>query len=452
MLKKTILYSLATCSLLFGDYYSSVDARLEGSKSLRFEDGVVINVQNNSLSIDSKYDLNYLLDAKDAKQYEPTIFTTQEEVDNPVQKQEGEDDYQDTIIVSKEISYNSYNFTYILQNNIYDKKFVLKTSHGMMIVEVSTDNTKRNLPLFAQKQRVTKYKYIVTQAFDKNGKTMGIKEDEILTKFIDQNGGLVAVEFLDDGVKNILKVKDAKLQEFLDEKASRVVTVDKFDFQKDKLYLSFINNTSSSSKRLNITYEMKKKNIKTVLKSPLSLFDPESKSSQIEQNVAILRNYKNQELYEIKKVQLIDGKSDVSWLNHPKKKVVVVEYMTSGVKDKSVLSKSKGQQFYGIEGLFYLASWMDANSIKSKVFTYINGSLPFDATMKLTKPHHYEMQKGEQTIFSFTINKDGFVQKMQYPSYDMVLNLETIENDTTLENKDFLKNFKQQNNIKLIKE
>lgn len=445
MLKRTVLCTLATSSLLFGDYYSASDARVQGTKTLQYEDGVKVILKKNHIEIESQYNLNYLMDGHSAKEYAPTVFTTKEKVKNPDPTKDG------MIVVEKKISYPTYNFNYILKNDIFDKEFALKTSSGLKIVKVTQDDTTIDTPLYPE-QKVNVYSYKIVKAFDKKGKKVKIKEDDIVTKYIDQNGDLVAIELLDDGVKDILKVDNAQLQKFLKEKASRVVTVKKFDFSRDKTYLSYVSSSASSSKRLNITYEMKKKNIKTVLESPISLFDPESKSSQIEQNVGILRNYKNRELYELKKVQLIDGESDVVWVNYPNKRVVVVEYVNDGAKDKSLLSKTRKQQFYSMEGLFYLAAWMDANGVQSKIFTYMNGSLPFDATMRERQPHKFEMQKSGKTIFSFTINKKGFVQEMRYPSYNITLHLESVENDTTLRNKKYLKDFQQQNSIKLIKE
>ncbi len=431
MIQKVIVYSLLLSSLVFGDYYSSIDTTLSDTKTLKFEDGLTLSLEEDSLKISSEYDLNYLIEGNEPIEYENVLLSDKEKI---------------------EISYRAYNFSYILKNDITERKFILKIPDGMLLVEVEEKLTNIKSSLYDEKKEVIEYEYIVKKSFDNEGKEVDTKEDEILRKYISDKGGLLAIELLDKGVKKIIKVENEKLQQFMNEKSSRIVSVNNFDFKKEKLYLSYVSKTSSSSKRLNITYAMSKKNIKTVLKSPISLFDPESKSSSIEQNVGILRNIKNKELYELKKVQLIDDKTDVSWLNHPKKKVVIVEYVTDGKKDKKVLSKSKGQQFYGLEGLFYLVRWMDANNQKEKVFTFINGSLPFDATMKQTKPHFYEMQKSGQTIFSFNIDENGFVSKMQYPDYDLILNLESIENDTTLQNKQYLENLKSKNNIKLIKE
>ncbi|NPA65873.1 MAG: hypothetical protein GXO11_03225, partial [Epsilonproteobacteria bacterium] len=207
----------------------------------------------------------------------------------------------------------------------------------------------------------------------------------------------------------------------------------------------------SGAKRLNVTYAMSKKNIKTVLESPISLFDPESHSSQIEQNVGIMRDLGSKGLYELKKVQLIDGRVDVSWLNHPKKSVVIVDFFTNGQKDRNLLSKKAGEQFYGIEGVLYLPYWMKKNNVKKQTFTFINGSLPFDATMKKTGTA-YDMQKKGQTIYSFVLDPRGFVKTIEYPSYNLKIKLESVESDLTRENKRFLKQLQKKYHIILVRE
>ena len=95
---------------------------------------------------------------------------------------------------------------------------------------------------------------------------------------------------------------------------------------------------------------------------------------------------------------------------------------------------------------------MYKNSIDSKVFTYINGSLPFDVTMKKTSNNTYNMEKRGQTIYTFSVDTKGFVTEMSYPDYDLVLRLDTKDSDKTLLNKKYLKEFKEENYIKLIKE
>jgi hypothetical protein len=61
------------------------------------------------------------------------------------------------------------------------------------------------------------------------------------------------------------------------------------------------------------------------------------------------------------------------------------------------------------------------------------------------------MQKSSQTIYEFELDKDGFVEVIQYPDFNLRLELESKDTETTLVNKKFLKDFQEENNIKLIK-
>ena len=298
MLKK-VFYTLLSCSVLFGDYYTSTDARLDGKKNLSYENGIHLIVDTNSIKVDSKYNLSYLIDTNIPQKYEDKVFN----------------------VDGKATTYKTYNFAYLLKNIVEDDKFVLKIKNGMMLVKLDKDDESIKTSFDLKKKDVIEYKYIVEVTYNLNNEEIDTVEDEILSKYIDNRGSLMAIELLDDGTNSIEKVENAKLKKFEKEKQKRIVVLKNFDFSKDKIYLSYINSTSTSTKRLNIIYEnmikvskktgRKSEYVKTVLKSPISLFDPESKSSTVEQNVGILKNYKNRELYEIKKVQLINQAVDV---------------------------------------------------------------------------------------------------------------------------------------------
>lgn len=232
---------------------------------------------------------------------------------------------------------------------------------------------------------------------------------------------------------------------------NRPIKANRFDFAKEILYLTYVSKQEGTIKRMSMTYEMKKKNTKVVLKSPVSLLDPEYKGSEVSEHVGIFRDINNA-LYEMKKVNIVDGSIDLSWINHPKKKVVLVQYISNGEKDKKMLSKIKGQQFYAIEGAMYLVSWMHQNSNSNLVFTFMNGSLPFDVTMIKTSNNSYEMQKKGQTIYAFKVDNNSFVTNIEYPAYNINIVLQDAQNDTTVKNKKFLENFVIRNKIKFIEE
>jgi hypothetical protein len=445
MLKKTLFYSLISCSLLFGDYYSVSDSTPNGTKTLKFENGIVVNLKNNIVDIKSKSNLDYLLDGTEAKEYEPTQFTI-------IKKVKDTNNPDKMIKVKDTINYNTYNLSYLILNNVEDEKFVLKIPNGSMLIKTIVDNDTIDSVLNGEED-VNKYKYIVEKSFDNNGKEINIKERNILTKYIDNNGNIVAIDFLDNGLHKIIEVDNEKLKKFLEEKKSRVVNVKNFDFSKERIYTTYLSASNSSQKRLSIKYEMKGKNIKISAKSPISLLDPESHSNSIEENIGFLREFKNKKnLIEGAKVQLIDGIKDVEWQINLRKKVVLLSYINEGHRDMKILSISDGQQFYSIEGVVYLVSWMSKNNIDKKVFTFINGSLPFDVTMIKTAKGVYEMEKEGNLIYKFEVDNRNIVKKILFPDYDISIILESIDSDTTLKNKKYLKDFANRNNIILVKE
>ena len=413
-------------TFLFADYYSCVDTHLEGQKEIDFDKGLVLHVDGEKpVKIVAKVELNWIDDGKSARKYEPFSVKKKDE----------------------ERLYPVYNFQYLLKKKVDDKMFVLKTKSGYLLVKTKKRAAKLQTPLFGD-VTVTKLSYKVERSV---GKKIDIPKEDIAVKFLDDEGNLVALELMDGDVQKVKKCITPDLKRFLKEKASRKTKVEKFDFSKEKLYMSYVSQKESETKRMKLEYSMKKKYIKAVLKAPISLFDPEYKDDTLSSEVGILREA-NGELYEVKKVQIINGSKEIVWVNHPKKSVVIVNYNNNGVKDQKIFSKSKGQQFYAIEGVLYLVSWMDKNKVEKKVFTFVNGTIPFDVTMKKDGAHSYSMEKNGKVIYAFEVDDRDFLKKIEYPSYDITIKLESVDNDTTLANKEFLRNFMRKHHIKLIKE
>lgn len=423
MLKVVMI--LISTTMLFADYYSTIDTQLRGEKKIKFNKGLAINVsQDNMIALKSKIDFHWIDDGEDAKIFDP-------------------------INLDKKI-YPVYNLRYLLKNSVSYQEFLLKTKAGYLLVRSKIKDTNIDTPLYGY-INVQRYSYKVEKAFDNQFKKANISEDDILVKYVDGVGNIVAIELMDEGAQKVVKCITPALKRFLQEKKTRKVTVEKFDFSKEKLYLTYVSKHDSSVKRMKLEYSMKKKYIKVVLKTPISIFDPEYKDSTQSIEVGILREA-NQDLYEIKKVEIINGSEEIAWLNYPKKSVVLVDYNNQGYKDRKVLSKTKGQQFYSIEGLLYLVSWMDKNGKDKKIFTFMNGTLPFDATMKEQENHNYIMEKSSKVIYRFELDKRHFLQKITYPAYDITIKLENVDSDTTLKNKEYLHSFMQEHYIKLIKE
>lgn len=427
MKTKLILFALLIVNIVYGDYYTASNSLLHSDKELIYEDNTKIIIDNKNIKLQANFKTDSLIGDLKAKSYKEVKLS----IENKIK------------------SYKVYNFLYMLKNNISSEMFILKTKDKYSVIKQY--KSKENLTTIFGTKSYTKIKYIVVESFDINKNKIDANEDKLLTKYLDNKGGLVAFNILDKGLKKIIKIKDKNLKNFLNQKKSKKVTIGKFDFKNEKIYTTYLSHSNSSQKRLNVNYEMSKKNIKITTKSPISLFDPEYKSSSIIEHVALLREV-NSDLYELKKVQIVDGSINVNWLNHPKKKVVIVQFENEGKKDKKLFSKSKGQQFYSIESVIYLAHWMAKNEKNEKVFTFVNGSFPFDVTMKKTASKTYEMKKRGNTIYKFVLNNKNIVKSIYYPSYDVKVLLESIDSDTTIKNKKYLQSLEKENNIMLIKE
>jgi len=437
MLKKFLVIIFMWISL-YGSYYSVVDTTPTNNKTYIYEDNNQIKVLNNVMKLITHYDISKYSDNRPPMKFDDTKFKVKEEEEN----------LDGSIsIKTKIIEYPTYNFSYILNNPIDNEEFVLKNGNRLYFVKVK--NSTDEIEVFGNQKEVSKYEFIITKSFTKNSSKS--EDIELLTKYVDENGGIVAIDILDNGVKHLYKIVTPGLKKFLREKAIRKVVVDKFDFNKEQIYTSYVNNDSLSSKRLNITYGMRKGFIKIVLESPVSLLDPKNKSDEIEQNIGFLKEYRN-DLYEVKKVQLINGEIEVSWKNLPNKSVVIVDYMNEGNPDRSILSKTPGQQFYSIEGVFYLVSWMYKNGINKKIFTFMNGYLPFDVTITKTSSRKFAITKQGHIIYIFEVNNLGVVKDMKFPAFDINLKLDSLESDTTIKNKKYLKALQEKYHIELIKE
>jgi hypothetical protein len=431
MLKKLLLTASFASSLLYGNYYTSLDSTLDSPKTLKFDDKLTLTITEDSLKIKTPQNLSWIeLDSEKEMHYGKMKITAEN---------------------GKVVKYNVYNFTYLLKNDLLDRTFLLKIPKGFLVVETKVKTKSFHSKLRNKKINVHEFEYEVQRAFDKKNREMDVEESDILTKYLDAKENLVAIEILDDGLKKLQKSSTPKLAKFFEEAKKRPRVVKNADFSKEKLSLTYVSKKASTQQRMFVTYEMKKKNIKTVLKTPNSLFDPEYKGSSSAEHVGLMRATKKA-LYEMKKVEINDGSIDLTWINSPKKRVVIVSYLNAGQKDKKVLSKSRGQQFYAIEGVLYLATWMNKHNIDKRVFTFMNGALPFDVTMIKTADNTYEMQKKSNTIYKFTLSDKNLVKTIEYPAYDVKIKLEQVENETTIANKKFLKSFMHKNHIKLIKE
>jgi hypothetical protein len=439
MIKRIILL-LLLCSVLtvHAEYYSISDSSFDGDKKIFFERGLTVTISDSNIYVDGNSSLKSLFDSNSPRQFSPVDFS---EIDKK--------NYN--ISECQQTTFHRYNFAYVFSQTIEEACFFIVTPANQILVQQKKEASSLPVQMFSSNVDVVIEKIFAYKLFSSDMKFLDDKSNLIVSRYMDSDR-IMGVSVGTSSVSKLLKVESERLTEFLKEKESRKVIVDTFLFSEEKLYLTYLAEIKSSFKRLKVTYEQGAKKIKAILEANANLLDPESKSSDIVTDIGVIYNYKNKDLYELKKVQAVDGQIDLSWENHPKKKVLVVDYLNDGVKDRKILSKNKGQQFYAFDAVTYLVYWMKKNNIDNKVFTFMNGSLPFDVTMKRDAENVFSIYKQKHKIYSFIFNKAGFVSEITYPDYEIKLKLEQVDTGETIKNKEFLSNFMEQHNIIRVKE
>jgi len=423
-----LLLILLASQTVRADYYSISDSDLHEDKIITLSNGQEITVKNGSVAFKNNDNFVDLIDTNQANMYgvKEVVLAKEEQ--------------------PKKLKI--YNFVYLLRNTVNDDLFILRTGTKDLVVKSSSTKKRISTRFYPQGIDVTKYKYKAIYALNELNVLGKSGLDYVLSKHTDKSGNIFSLEVLGGGKLTINKVVNNALNTFLLEKAKRVITVEAFNFTKEKIYLSYLSQNKSIQQRMKVTYSMEGKNIKSVVKVPISMLDPEKDTNQVVKHIGFFRDLPSRDLFEMQKVELIGGQIELKWLNNPKEKAVLVE----NKGQKELIYKTKRQRFYAFEGLLYLISWMQKNAVEEKIITYMNGAMPFDATLRKTGVDRYVMEKSGNTLYKFNTNALGIVSNIQYPAYELNIGLETVSNDTTRENVDFLTKYQFQNNIIMVKE
>ena len=454
MFRKLLLLVLYSCSVVYADYYSAIDVVLKEGTTLQYEDNIEFSIKKGKFSMQVPYkNVNKLIDSSvpfagfitlgyKVKKIEETIIDSETEKEKTILKE-----------IKIPISYNIYNFVYLLRHNVDDKEFILKTKDRYLLVESDRDEVNLDNPIFHSID-VTKLSYEVKKAYKRvKNKYEGVKldiEDNILTKYL-YKGNIIAIDILDYGKKELVKVITPKLNRFLAKKRELKTEVTDFDFSKEPLYIDYVTN-SNNPQRLKTTYSIIKKSYaKVQFEGPVSVLDPLSKIYLIKKDVGYFKQF-TKDLFELKKVGYVDNKPEVVWKNNLKYPVVVVDYMENGKKARVKFSRTKGVRFYGVEGLFYLISYMDKKDISKKVIYFIDSYTLNDVTLRKVAPHRYNMEVKGHPVWKFKLDNRHIIINMEFPEYHRVLNVDRIETQTTINNKKYLKNLQKRYNIILVKE
>lgn len=239
----------------------------------------------------------------------------------------------------------------------------------------------------------------------------------------------------------LTRIEDTKIRDLLAKIKSTPVEPNSFEFKGDVLTTRYQwKKSNSETKSLLVEYKHtgKKKNLIQVrTEGETQVYDPKTPSSNIVKHIGILAPTKSGALLEIKKVQKTNDKIDGSWAFDYKKRLLKL--------GEQILVVEK-ENYYGFEGLWYLAYWMVDNAIQSKTVYLINGLEPIALTA-ISKGDQVEFTIGGKVMYRFSFDNNKFVKKLEFVPGSQVLELISKDTTTTVRNRNKLISYMQKNGI-----
>lgn len=214
-------------------------------------------------------------------------------------------------------------------------------------------------------------------------------------------------------------------------------------FKGEQLFTRYLWSKETEYKTLEVDYKEtgKRKNLIQVrVSAQTNVFDPKVQSTVIEKHIGVLAIAKGDRLIELKKVQTINGKKDTSWDQDIRNGIIKLGQETIFVSK---------EEYYGYEGLWYLASWMKTNNIAEKKIFLINGTEPISLTASLTHNGVVDISKSGNSLYQFSVDKNGFVTRLYFVPLEQELLLISKETTTTKANKEKVKRYMQSNKVVL---
>lgn len=218
----------------------------------------------------------------------------------------------------------------------------------------------------------------------------------------------------------------------------------RLSFKGETLKTHYMWSDSGKQKTLEVTYKEtgKRKNLIQVKASAQSnLFDPKQSSTALEKHIGVLAVAKGERLVELKKIQTINGKKDIGWDQDIRNGIIKLA-------DETIFVSK--EDYYGYEGLWYLASWMSSNNIQMKKIFLINGTEPISLTAKLIRAGELVISKAGNVLYQFNVDSNGFVTRLYFAPAKQTLVLIGKDTKTTLSNKAKVKQYMKTNKIVLL--
>lgn len=323
------------------------------------------------------------------------------------------------------------------------KAFFLLDSSALYLVNPESTRGSYQDPLSGKNLTVSKISYQIESKVEFNRPTVLKKLDYSVLNTIYYQNTLMSFSY-NQQTAVLSHIKDKRLLAFSNLLKTLPLEPDTLSFKGETLTTRYLWSTSGKQKTLEVAYKEtgKRKNLIQVKASAqTNLFDPKQTSTAIEKHIGVLAVAKGQRLVELKKVQTINGKKDISWVQDIRNGIIKLGEETIFVSK---------EDYYGYEGLWYLASWMSTNNIKTKKIFLINGTEPISLTATLTSVGQVVISKAGNTLYQFSIDKNGFVNRLFFAPSKQTLSLISKDTKTTKSNKAKVKQYMQTNKIVLL--
>ena len=218
-------------------------------------------------------------------------------------------------------------------------------------------------------------------------------------------------------------------------------TPSSFSFKNDVLTTLYRWNLSGNeSKSLSVEFKESGKTnnlVQVKTEGEQQVYDPNNLSDKVEKHIGILASNNSDQLFELKKIQRLNDNSDGGW---------VFDYKKRLLKLGNEILFVDNEDYYGFEGLWYLAYWMNINDIAERKIFLINGFEPISLTIR-KKKNFIEISKSENTLYRFIFNDSGFIEEFDFVPLGQKLFLESLDTNATIRNRNKIDLYMQSNGI-----
>ena len=316
--------------------------------------------------------------------------------------------------------------------------FILQQGILSLIVP-NRQSTSLNTNITSAMQRGSQSIYIIKASL-KIGSTRVNSDGSILLHVEKVKDTVTEIRFAGKTYQ-LMRIEDEKVKAMSDMAKRFPTSPIAFSFKGETLTTSYVwKKSGGGAKKLLVEYKYtgKKNNlIQVKVQAETELFDPKTTSSNTEKHIGIMAKTKSGSLLELKKVQKVLGKVESSWVLDNKNRIIKL--------GEEILFVSK-ENYYGFEGLWYLAYWMKQGNISSKKMFLINGTDPISLTATL-KGSMVEITKAGKVLYRFTMDSKGFVTQFEFVPMNQSLQLVDKQTDTTRANSKKLATYMKQNGV-----